>query len=118
MKFADGELERFETKLFVGQIPKDKGEEDIRQLFSPFGEIETINLLRNGFGGPSKGCCFVKFRTREQADAAIEGLTDFRMETPHPLPTGLVVKFADSDQQRAHRKMHKVSFTFYHSLSL
>jgi hypothetical protein len=36
VKFADGELERFENKLFIGQVPKDKTEQDIVDLFGSF----------------------------------------------------------------------------------
>jgi len=105
VKYADGQLERFENKLFVGQIPKDKTEQDIHDLFGQYGEIEKINLLKDA-NGTSKGCCFVKFRHRQDAEAAIKGLADHRFDNS-VLATGLVVKFADNEQQRTQRKMAK-----------
>jgi len=108
VKYADGELERFENKLFVGQIPKDKTDQDIHNLFSQYGDIEKINLLRDT-SGASKGCCFVKFRSRQAAEAAIAALSDYRFDTSTNLPSGLVVKFADTEQQRTQRKMAKIA---------
>jgi len=96
VKYAEGQLERFENKLFIGQIPRDKTEEDIQALFAPFGEIDSINLLKDP-AGVSKGCCFVKFKTREAASKAIHELGNYTFDGEAPTP--LVVKWADSPQQ-------------------
>lgn len=54
-------------KMFVGQIPRDWSEAECRQLFEEFGEIHSLNILRDKQTGQSRGCCFVTFYTRRAA---------------------------------------------------
>lgn len=60
-------------KLFIGMVPKNASENHVRVPFEPYGEIEEIRILR-GTDGESKGCAFVKYKTRQQALAALNDL--------------------------------------------
>ena len=44
-----------ECKMFVGQIPRDWSESQCRQLFSDFGQIKGVNVLRDKRTNLSKG---------------------------------------------------------------
>jgi CUG-BP- and ETR3-like factor len=44
-------------KLFVGQVPKNVQEATIRSIFSPYGEIVQLNILRDKMTQISKGTC-------------------------------------------------------------
>lgn len=44
--------------------------DDVRDFFSKFGEIESVNIERR-FNGDSKGSCFIKFLTKEGQENAI-----------------------------------------------
>lgn len=42
-------------KMFVGQVPKDLDENDLRAIFEEFGRVHQINVLRDKYTGNSKG---------------------------------------------------------------
>ncbi|CAM9136088.1 unnamed protein product [Discosporangium mesarthrocarpum] len=97
---AEGQAEQ-ENKLFVGMAPKSADEDDIRAVFSPYGTIREIHVIRNQ-DGSNKGCAFVKFTTRESALRAIEDLHENYTMKGGPRP--LVVKFADNKRGGAARR--------------
>ncbi|CAK9175884.1 unnamed protein product [Ilex paraguariensis] len=107
VKYADGELERLEHKLFVGMLPKNVSDADLLALFSQYGSIKDLQILR-GYQQTSKGCAFLKYETKEQALEAIETLNGkHKMEgsTVH-----LVVKWADTEKERQARRAQKAQF--------
>ncbi|XP_012931580.1 CUGBP Elav-like family member 6 isoform X6 [Heterocephalus glaber] len=95
-----------DRKLFVGMLGKQQGEEDVRRLFQPFGHIEECTVLRSP-DGTSKGCAFVKFGSQGEAQAAIQGLHG--SQTMAGASSSLVVKLADTDRERALRRMQQMA---------
>ncbi|XP_055984685.1 CUGBP Elav-like family member 6 isoform X3 [Sorex fumeus] len=95
-----------DRKLFVGMLGKQQGEDDVRRLFQPFGHIEECTVLRSP-DGTSKGCAFVKFGSQGEAQAAIQGLHGSR--TMAGASSSLVVKLADTDRERALRRMQQMA---------
>lgn len=80
-------------KLFVGQVPAVCTEDMLRPVFQPYGDIVEIKIMRDSPGGRSKGCAWVKYATREQAQAAIDALHE--QHTIPPQTNTLQVRFAD-----------------------
>ncbi|XP_035769462.1 CUGBP Elav-like family member 1 [Neolamprologus brichardi] len=75
MKPADSEKNNAveDRKLFIGMISKKCNENDIRLMFSPYGQIEECRILR-GPDGLSRGCAFVTFTARQMAQSAIKSM--------------------------------------------
>lgn len=63
-----------EQKLFVGNLDDATGEEEVRALFEPHGEIKEIYMLRDK-DGKSKRSGFVKMFTKASAERAIEEIS-------------------------------------------
>ncbi|XP_043720927.1 RNA-binding protein BRN1-like [Telopea speciosissima] len=104
VKYADGELERLEHKLFVGMLPKNVSDVEVSALFSKYGTIKDLLILR-GSQQTSKGCAFLKYETKEQALAALEAINGKYKIEGSSVP--LVVKWADTEKERQTRKAQK-----------
>lgn len=61
-------------KLFVGSLPYNTTEDQVRELFVPFGTIESCRIITDKMTGQSKGFGFVEMATEEEAQKAIEGV--------------------------------------------
>ncbi len=64
------------TNLFVGNFSWNMWEEDLKELFAPYGELEDVKLIIDKMTGRSKGFGFVKFVNEEDAAKAIAELND------------------------------------------
>ena len=89
-------------KMFVGQIPRDWSELECRSLFEQFGDIYSLNVLKDKSTGLSKGCCFVTFYSRKSALDAQNALHNIKTLSGmhHPIQ----MKPADSEN-RNERKL-------------
>jgi RNA recognition motif-containing protein len=67
-------------KMYVGNIPYDATEEDLRELFSEQGEIESLKIIQDQFTDRSKGFGFIEMVNEEDAKKAIATLNgkDFK----------------------------------------
>jgi len=49
-------------------------EEDLKEAFEVFGEVETAKVIKDNYSGRSKGFGFVEMSDKAKAESAIEGL--------------------------------------------
>ncbi|XP_042578173.1 CUGBP Elav-like family member 2 isoform X2 [Cyprinus carpio] len=106
MKPADSEKSNAveDRKLFIGMVSKKCNENDIRVMFSPFGQIEECRILR-GPDGLSRGCAFVTFSTRAMAQNAIKAM--HQSQTMEGCSSPMVVKFADTQKDKEQRRLQQ-----------
>jgi RNA recognition motif-containing protein len=62
--------------IYVGNLAYSVTQDDLRDVFSPYGEISSVNLITDKFTGDSKGFGFVEMPNNAEADAAIKGLNE------------------------------------------
>src|SRR5215475_6104753 len=62
-------------KLYVGNLPYNTSEEDLRNLFSQYGNVESVAVITDRETGRSKGFGFVEFGDDTEARNAISALS-------------------------------------------
>jgi RNA recognition motif-containing protein len=60
--------------IYVGNLSRDVNEEDLRQAFEAFGQVQSVNIITDKFTGESRGFGFVEMPGRAEAQSAIDGL--------------------------------------------
>ena len=61
-------------KMYVGNISYNATEEELRELFSEYGEIESLKIMKDKFTDRSKGFGFIEMANEEDAKKAITTL--------------------------------------------
>lgn len=60
--------------IFVGNLPSDVKDEEIQTLFSKYGRVETVKIIRDLFSQTSKGFGFVEMPGKVEAEKAMTAL--------------------------------------------
>ena len=60
--------------IYVGNLSREATEENLKEAFEVFGEVNTVRVIKDNFTGRSKGFGFVEMPDKAEAQAAIEGL--------------------------------------------
>jgi RNA recognition motif-containing protein len=62
------------TNIYVGNCPFDVTEEQLRELFTAYGEVDSVNIITDRDTGRPRGFAFVEMSDSSAADAAIKGV--------------------------------------------
>lgn len=60
--------------IYVGNLSGKTTEQELREAFESFGDVDTAKIIRDNVTGRSRGFGFVEMPNQEQAQSAIEGL--------------------------------------------
>ncbi len=61
-------------KLYVGNLPFSATESELRSLFQPHGEVESVNVIMDRETGRARGFAFVEMQEASDAANAIRAL--------------------------------------------
>ncbi|NDY90251.1 RNA recognition motif domain-containing protein [Ideonella livida] len=63
-----------DNKLYVGNLAYAVRDDDLAQMFAPYGQVQSAKVMMERDTGRSKGFGFVEMGSGAEAQAAIEGL--------------------------------------------
>lgn len=86
-------------KLFVGSLPVDTTEESLNELFSQYGTVRSLKLIKDLFTGRCKGFGFIEMEGHE-ARAAIAELNGKTFN-------GNILSVKFEQEKRSHRGRHR-----------
>jgi RNA recognition motif-containing protein len=65
-----------EMNIYVGNLSYDVTEDEVRDIFSPHGEISSLSIIKDKYSGQSKGFGFVEMPNQAEAEEAIKTLNE------------------------------------------
>lgn len=60
--------------IYVGNLPYTVDGDELREIFSGFGEVASATVIMDKFSGRSKGFGFVEMPSKDDAEKAISAL--------------------------------------------
>jgi cold-inducible RNA-binding protein len=68
-----------DTKIYVGNLPYNTTEDDLRTLFAQAGTVSSVTLIKDRDTGQSKGFAFVEMSSQSEAEKAIQTFNGYTM---------------------------------------
>lgn len=66
-------------RLYVGSVHFSLSEDDVKQIFEPFGPVEFLHLHKDAATGRSKGYAFLQYKFEKDARMAAEQMNGFEI---------------------------------------
>ncbi|WLQ12699.1 RNA-binding protein [Hahella aquimaris] len=66
--------------IYVGNLSYQVTEDDLREVFAAYGDISSVNIIRDRDTGQSKGFGFVEMSDHGQAEEAIQKLNESNLK--------------------------------------
>jgi RNA recognition motif-containing protein len=67
-------------KIYVGNLSHDITEPQLRESFEKFGEVSSLDIVKDKDSGKPRGFAFVEMFSEENAKNAISGLNETEMD--------------------------------------
>ena len=68
------------SKLYVGNLAYSVSNQDLQDLFSQVGQVQSATVVADKFSGQSKGFGFVEMTSAEEASNAIKQFNDTELK--------------------------------------
>lgn len=62
--------------IYVGNLAPEVTEDDLREAFAVFGQVNTATVIKDRFSGESRGFGFVEMPSKNEAQTAIDEMND------------------------------------------
>ena len=85
--------------IYLGNLSYSTTEESLKNLFTEFGTVESLKLIKDRFSGRPKGFGFVEMPSNSEADQAIKALNGNRIDG-----NNIIVRPADSGGKKRKKK--------------
>ena len=66
--------------IYIGNLSYEVTEEDLKQAFEAFGEVESVKIIKDKYTNRSKGFGFVEMPDNAKAQSAINDLNDTELK--------------------------------------
>jgi RNA recognition motif-containing protein len=80
-RIIPGKKECMSKKIYVGNLNYSTTEDQLEQLFTPYGDVVSAVIISDRYTNRSKGFGFVEMATEEAADAAIDALNGSELDS-------------------------------------
>lgn len=60
--------------IYIGNLSSNTTEDQLHQAFESYGEVSTVNIIKDKYSGEPRGFAFVEMSDKNEALAAISGL--------------------------------------------
>jgi RNA recognition motif-containing protein len=68
------------SRLYVGNLPYSSSEDQLTELFSRAGKVESVRVMRDMATGRARGFAFVEMGSDEDAQRAISEFNEYQLE--------------------------------------
>jgi cold-inducible RNA-binding protein len=68
------------SRLYVGNLPYSATEDQLTELFSRAGQVDTVRVMRDMATGRARGFAFVEMASEQDAQKAISELNEYQMD--------------------------------------
>ena len=66
--------------IFVGNLASDVNEDELKELFSKHGRVDSVKIIRDMFSRVSKGFGFIEMPGRAESEKALRELNTFELK--------------------------------------
>ncbi len=67
-------------KIFVGNLSQNVEEDDLKNLFSQHGKVNSVKIIRDMFTRVSKGFGFIEMPGKLESQKAVDSLNTFELK--------------------------------------
>lgn len=60
--------------IYVGNLSRQAGENEVRALFAQFGEVKSVKIIKDNVSGEPRGFAFVEMPDTDAGNQAIQAL--------------------------------------------